>query len=270
MSSDFETELNRITIGNGEKHNSPLPPTEFSNIEEERGYIKQRLAAAFRIFGYFQFDEGVAGHITARDPENPEHFWVNPVGVHFSLIKSSDLVRVDHQGQIIEGNALVNTAAFAIHSRIHAHRKDVNAIAHSHSPYGRAFSSLGKLLAPISQDACMFYEDHAIYESFQGVVEETTEGDEIAEAIGDQSAAILQNHGLLTVGKSVDIAAGLFITMENACRSQLLAEAAGEPKLIGHETALKTRGYNATDLVKWANFQPHFQLMQQKDSSFME
>lgn len=267
MRSEFEKDLDRVTIGDASL--AALPPTTFSSVEEERKYIKQRLAGAFRVFGHLQFDEGVAGHISARDPENPDHFWVNPAGMHFSLIKSSDLVKVDHDGNVVEGQALVNTAAFAIHSRIHAQKPDVAAVAHSHSPYGRAFSSLGKPLTPISQDSCMFYENHAIYETFQGVVEDTTEGDEIVAAMGDMPAAILQNHGLLTVGKSVDIAVGLFLAMESACRCQLLAEAAGEPKLIEHETAIKTRLYNGSDLVKWANFQPHYQLMQHKDSSFL-
>ena len=270
MYSDLDNDLQRTTIGDINKHKKMLPPSEFASIEEERRYIKQRLAGAFRIFGHLQFDEGVAGHISVRDPEHKDQFWVNPVGMHFSLIKSSDLARIDHQGNVVEGDALVNTAAFAIHSRVHANREDVNAIAHSHSPYGRAFSVLGQLLTPISQDACMFYENHVIYHHFQGVVEETTEGDEIAEALGDKPAAILKNHGLLTVGKSVDIAAGLFMAMESTCRSQLLAQAAGTPELIDRETALKTRAYNATDLVKWANFQPLYQLMLQNDPSFLE
>ncbi len=270
MLTDIEKELDRTTIGNKETMSTPLPPSEFGSVAEERTYIKQRLAAAFRVFGYLQFDEGVAGHISVRDPEYKDQFWVNPVGMHFSLIKSSDLVRVDHSGKIVEGNALVNTAAFAIHSRLHAYREDINAVAHSHSPNGRAFSALGQLLAPISQDACMFYQNHVIYEHFQGVVEDTSEGDEIAEALGDMQAAILKNHGLITVGKSVDIAAGLFMTMESLCRSQLSAQAAGELQLIDHDTALKTREYNGSDLVKWANFQPLYQLMLNRDPSFLE
>lgn len=271
MNMSFEQDLKRTTIG---RHGATsagmsLPPASFASVEEERTYIKQRLAGAFRVFGYMQFDEGVAGHISVRDPEHKDHFWVNPVGMHFSLIKASDLVLVNHHGEVVEGDALVNTAAFAIHSRLHASKPEVNAVAHSHSPYGRAFSALGQPLLPISQDACMFYENHAIYSHFQGVVEDTTEGDEIAEALGDMPAAILQNHGILTVGKSVDTAAGLFLQMESACRSQLLAQAAGKPIQVDRETALKTRDYNATDLVKWANFQPMFQLVSHLDNSFL-
>jgi ribulose-5-phosphate 4-epimerase/fuculose-1-phosphate aldolase len=83
------------------------------------------LAAGFRLFSKFGFDEGVAGHITARDPEFTDTFWVNPFGVHFSLIKASNLIRCDHKGNVVEGDYPVNTAAFVIHSRVHPARPDV-------------------------------------------------------------------------------------------------------------------------------------------------
>src|SRR3954454_16709294 len=120
----------------------PMPP-KFESVEEERTYRKQRLAAGFRLFSRFGFDEGVAGHITARDPELTDHFWVNPFGMHFSQIRASDLLLVNHEGTVVEGDWPVNQAAFAIHSQVHAARPDVIAAAHTHSPYGRAWSSLG-------------------------------------------------------------------------------------------------------------------------------
>ena len=120
----------------------PTPP-KFANHADERLHRKQRLAAGFRLFSKFGFDEGVAGHITARDPEFPDTFWVNPFGVHFSQIKVSNLIRCDHKGAVVEGDYPVNTAAFVIHSRVHAARPDVLAAAHSHSTFGRAFSTLG-------------------------------------------------------------------------------------------------------------------------------
>src|SRR5438034_10381432 len=106
----------------------PLPPT-FDSVEDERLHRKQRLAAAFRLFARFGFDEGVAGHITARDPERADHFWVNPFGLHFALMRVSDLILVNEKGTVVEGNAIVNAAAFAIHSQIHAARPDVIAAA---------------------------------------------------------------------------------------------------------------------------------------------
>ena len=131
----------------------PQIPTSFStetfaSAEEERLHRKQRLAAAFRLFSRFGFDEGVAGHITARDPERLDHFWVNPFGMHFGHIRVSDLILVNHHGEVVEGDRPVNTAAFAIHSQVHAARPDVVAAAHAHSVYGKSWSSLGRLARP--------------------------------------------------------------------------------------------------------------------------
>src|SRR6478609_7433620 len=134
----------------------------FTDVEDERRHRKQRLAAAFRLFGHSGFDEGVAGHITARDPELLDHFCVNPLGMNFKQIRVKDLILVNDRGEVGEGNWPVNTAAFVIHSQVHAARPDVVAAAHSHSTYGKTWSSLGRLLDPLTQDACAFYEDHAI------------------------------------------------------------------------------------------------------------
>jgi hypothetical protein len=95
----------------------PLPQS-FESVEEERAHRKARLAAAFRMFSRAGLDEGVAGHITVRDPEHTDSYWVNPFGMHFSLIRSSDLVRVDHDGNVVEGGRAVNGAAVAIHCAV--------------------------------------------------------------------------------------------------------------------------------------------------------
>jgi ribulose-5-phosphate 4-epimerase/fuculose-1-phosphate aldolase len=123
----------------------PQPPV-FASVEEERLHRKQRLAAAFRLFAHFGYDEGVAGHITARDPERPDHFWVNPFGEPFGHMRVRDLVLINHRGEVVESDRPVNGAAFAIHSQVHAARPDVVAAAHSHSMYGKSWSTLGRLL----------------------------------------------------------------------------------------------------------------------------
>ena len=233
----------------------PAPP-QFSSIEEERLHRKQRLAASFRLFARFGYDEGVAGHITARDPGQPDHFWVNPFGVHFGLIRVSDLILVNHHGDVVQGEHPVNRAAFAIHSRVHTARPDVIAAAHSHSIHGKAFSSLGRLLDPITQDACAFYEDHVVFQDYTGVVNETAEGDRIAGSLGSHKAAILRNHGLLTVGNSVDEAVWWFITMDRTCHAQLLADAVGPTIKISHEVASLSREQVGSHTAGWFQFQP--------------
>jgi ribulose-5-phosphate 4-epimerase/fuculose-1-phosphate aldolase len=223
-------------------------------MENERRHRKQRLAAAFRVFARFGFDEGVAGHITARDPERPDHFWVNPLLRPFAGIRASDLLLVNHAGEVVEGDGFLNRAAFAIHSRIHAARPDVVAAAHSHSVHGKAWSTLGRLLDPITQDSCAFYEDHGLYDEYGGVADDVEEGERIARALGERKAAILLNHGLLTVGQSVEEAAFWFVALDRACQVQLLAEAVGTPKPIPAEMAKRTWEIVGTPMAGQAGF----------------
>ena len=235
-----------------------LLPEAGRTIEQERLHRKQNLAAAFRLFSRFGFDEGVAGHITARDPELTDHFWVNPFGMHFSHIRVSDLLLVRHDGAVVQGDLPVNQAAFAIHSQVHAARPDVISAAHSHSVYGKTWSTLARLLDPITQDACAFYDDHALFDSYSGVVLDIEEGKSIGHALGDSKSVILRNHGLLTVGQSVEEAAWWFITMERSCHAQLMAEAAGTPVLIEPAMAKHTAGQVGTHFAGWFSFQPLF------------
>jgi ribulose-5-phosphate 4-epimerase/fuculose-1-phosphate aldolase len=226
---------------------------------EERRHRKQCLAAGFRLFARFGLEEGAAGHITARDPDRSDCFWVNPFGMPFAHVRASDLLLLDALGEIVEGEGFVNRAAFAIHSRIHAARPDVVAAAHSHSMYGKAWSSLGHLLDPLTQDACAFYQDHAVFADFTGVVLDTSEGDRIAATLGSNKAVILRNHGLLTTGHTVEEAVWWFIAMDRSCQAQLLAEAAGKPVPIRHEDALVTRSQLGTARAGWFQFQPLWQ-----------
>ncbi len=243
---------------------------QFDSVEDARVHRKQRLAASFRLFGKFGFDEGVAGHITMRDPEHVDRFWVNPFGMSFKHIRVSDLICVDHTGAVVEGDARVNRAAFAIHSQVHAARPDVIAAAHSHSLYGKSWSSLGRLLDPITQDACAFFEDHALFDDYTGVVLDLDEGKRISAALGDRKAVILRNHGLLTVGHSVDAAVWSFITMERTCHAQLLAEAAGTPVLIDADMARKTHKQTGSPFPCYLAFQPLYDMITREQPDLFE
>lgn len=223
------------------------------------------MVIGFHIFGKFGYEEGVSGHMTARDPELPGLFWVNPYGVHFGKITTSNLILVNHNGNVVRGEYAVNKSAFAIHSEIHRARPDIFAACHTHSMYGKTFSVLGRKLLPITQDACAFYEDHSIYSEYGGVAFELEEGKRIATALGKCKGVILQNHGLITVGKSIDEAVWWFVKMDRCCQSQLLAEMAvkqqDQLKLIDHETAKSTAERVGSENAGWVNAQTLFGLV---------
>ena len=226
-------------------------------MEEERLHRKQKLAGALRLSAASASPRAWRDTSRRAIPELADHFWVNPFGMSFRHVRVSDLILVSHTGEVVEGNRPVNPAAFAIHSAVHAARPDVMAAAHAHSVYGKAWSALGRPLDPITQDACVFYEDHTVCEEGGGaIVLEEAAAKALAAALGPHKATIHRNHGLFTVGHTVDEAAWWFITMERSCQAQLLAEAAGTPVLIDDEGARYTRDHSASHGAGWFSFQP--------------
>lgn len=193
---------------------------------------------------------------------------MNPFGVAFSLIKASDLILVNAEGNVVDGGPvrLLNTAAYMIHHAVHEARPDVMCAAHSHSLYGRTFCALGRTLDTITQDSCSFHNDHVLYESFNGVVLAAEEGQNIARALGDKKAALLQNHGLLTVGKSIEEAVFWFVSLEKCCHAQLLADAAaagrgGATVKISEEDAVYTYKTVGTPMAGWFSAKPLFDVI---------
>jgi ribulose-5-phosphate 4-epimerase/fuculose-1-phosphate aldolase len=233
-----------------------LRPPISTSLAEERLRRKERLAGGLRIFAALGFAEGVAGHITARDPEFVDTFWVNPFGMGFDRIRVSDLIRVDERGEVVEGSGPLNVSAFAIHAQIHAARPDVVAAAHTHSIYGKAWSAVGRLIDPITQDACAFFEDHIFFDDTKVLITEASEGALLARALGGRKAAILRNHGLITVGQTIDEAVWWFVSMERCCQAQLLAESVCQPLLIDPENARTTRAVNGSPTLGWIQCQP--------------
>ncbi|KAM0283720.1 hypothetical protein ACHAQH_002309 [Verticillium albo-atrum] len=257
-----QTPLEAISHGSVPLPGIPVHPS----FAAHREWILNHLAAAFRHWSRSNYVEGFSGHISVRDPENPSAFWTNPLGVHFGLLKASDMILVDFDGAVIGGNRTrpPNKAGFLIHSAVHQARPDVHAVCHAHSIYGKAWSVFGRRLDMITQDACKFYGDaQAVYNSYGGVVLGADEGHRIAAALGPRGkGAILRNHGLLTVGHTVDEAAFLFTSMERSCQVQLLAEGVhGIPKvLITDEEAEFNRDVEADPEYCYCEFQVYYDL----------
>lgn len=261
-----------LVYGNANPHKIP----KFDDPYKEREWILEHMAGVFRVFGRRGYTEGSAGHISVRDPVEPNTFWINPLGIHFSLLKASDMVRVDEDGNLVGGNttAPINAAGFAIHSALHKARPDINAACHTHSPYGKTYSCFGKPLEMINQDVCTLYQNQAVYTDFGGVAIEKDEGEAIAKAAGEKNRCIiLQNHGLLTAGQTVDEAGYLYTLMERCCEVQLLADAASaggkEKKIIGDSEAAYTAFMNGDPETLYMEFQNDLALEKHYDDSFM-
>ena len=244
----------------------------FATHAEERQHRKERLVAACRVFALEGFTYGFAGHLTIRDPEFPELYWTNPMCVHFSQVKISNLILADHQGRVVEGNHAINRAGFVLHAAVHDAHPDIVAMCHAHTVYGTAFAALGRPLDPISQDAAAFFEDHVVIrdEAGQVAVEEKA-GLSVCDSFKGVKAAIHQNHGLLTASRhSIEAAAFWFIALERCCQQQLIVEATGiKPILVSPERSRYSREHVGSEYIGWLHFQPIYdQLAQTQPDMF--
>ena len=251
---------NRISIYQPDQAGLEFPKEpQFSSNEDLRLYRKKHLVAACRAFAQQRLDYGFAGHLTVRDPEHPELYWTNPMAVHFDQVKLSNLILVDHEGEVTEGDYAVNRAGFVLHAAVHEEHPDILAMCHAHTVYGTAFSALGRPLEPITQDACAFFEDHVVIteEAGQVAVEEKA-GPKVAKAFKGVKAAIHQNHGLITASRhSIDSAAFWFIALERCCQQQLMIEATGhEPIKVPGDRARYSREHVGSEYIGWLHFQP--------------
>lgn len=252
--------------------NFPSPPS-FATVAEERRHRKERLVAACRAFALHGFDYGFAGHLTVRDPEFPDLYWTNPMAVHFSHVRLSNLVLANHDGEVLEGKHALNRAGFVLHSAIHHAHPDVVAVCHAHTLYGTAWAAMGRPLDPITQDACCFYNDHVVIKAEAGAVAVGVDaGKQVAEAFGKNRAAIHQNHGLLTVSRhSIEDAAWWFIALERCCQVQLLVEATRHPPtLVTPERARYSREHVGNDFIGWLHFQPIYEQIAQSQPDMFD
>ena len=217
-----------------------------------RDHRKRRLALAYQVFGAMGWGALGDGHISARDPERLDCFWLSRYGVPFRFMTPDDLVLVRADGTV-EGGGHINVAAYYIHAPVHEARPEVIAAAHCHTPYGTPFSASVTKLTPISQEACAFFDDHEIFDDEEVNLGSTDGGKRIAAAIGEARAAILRNHGLLTVGTSVDAAVGYFLMMERSAEVQVKAR---DAKPIGADAARRVHDMfderEAWQIFQWA------------------
>jgi ribulose-5-phosphate 4-epimerase/fuculose-1-phosphate aldolase len=230
----------------------------FKNVAEDRQYRKEHLVAACRAFAQHGFDYGFGGHLTVRDPEFPELYWTNPMAVHFSQVKISNLVLANHEGKVMQGTHAINHAGFVLHGAVHHAHPDIVAMCHAHTFAGTAWAAFGRTLEPISQDAACFFEDHVVLKDGAGAVPVNLDaGVAVAAAIGSNKALIHQNHGLITASRhSIDEAAFWFIALDRCCKVQLDVEATGRsPAMVPREHALFTRQNVGTPFIAWLHFQ---------------
>ncbi|KWR81036.1 class II aldolase/adducin family protein [Pseudomonas sp. PI1] len=200
-----------------------------ASISAEEWQARCDLAALYRLVAHFRWTDHIDTHISARVPGEPGHYLINRYGVMFHEMRASDLVKVDHAGDVIDprfGPGSVNRAGFNIHSAVHAGRPDLACVIHTHTAAGIAVSALEEGLLPISQHA-LKYHNRLGYHDYEGIALDPDERSRLVRDLGSHMAMILRNHGLLATGRCIAEAFNQIYFLERACQAQVQALAGG-------------------------------------------
>jgi len=218
---------------------------------------KVDLAAALRLAARFGLNEGVCNHFSYAIPGAADRFLLNPHGIHWSLIRASDILLIDGEGRTLEGAGEAELTAFTIHGRIHSMHPGAHCVMHTHMPYATALTCIEEgWLEPVHQSSLRFYNDVSYDPDYNGLAEDPAEGDRIAGCLAGRKVLFLANHGVIVVGESIARAFDDLYYLERACQVQVLAMSTGRPlKLVGDNTAAKTRAeYDAGGNYPEAHF----------------
>ena len=207
-------------------------PLGVSDAEWE---ARQQLAACYRVFDHLGWSEMIYNHITVKVPGEDNAFLINPYGLHFSEVKASNLVKIDIDGNKLDGSPYpVNLAGFTQHSVFHRHLPDAHCIMHTHTTAGMAVSALEGGLQPINFYACNFIGQIA-YHDFEGVTVRSEEGERLIANLGDKRVMFLRNHGILVMGRTLPEAFIKHWALQRACEIQLATLSMGRPLTIAQD-----------------------------------
>jgi ribulose-5-phosphate 4-epimerase/fuculose-1-phosphate aldolase len=211
---------------------------------------KVDLAAALRAAALYGLNEGVDNHFSLALPGSDDRFLLNRFGPHWSEITASDLITVDLDGEVVEGDGDWEVTAFMIHRGVHLARPSARCVLHTHMPYATAVSMIeGGLDTRASQNSMMFH-GRVVSLEYGGHADAADEGDRIGDAVGDDTwVVMLENHGVLAIGETVAEAWHRLYFLERACQVQVLAQSTGRPLIrVSEELATRAAGQAAADV----------------------
>lgn len=203
--------------------------------------LKRQLADAGRVLAHEGQGDYVAGHVSLRLDGEPDRFLMKPAGIGLEEMTDENIITVNIEGEKIGGAFPRHNEVF-IHSEVLRARPDCNAVIHTHAVYAVVFSSLGKPLLPVSNDAAFFANGLPVFEETTELIITEARGKAVARTMGGHGALILRNHGIVTAAPSMEEAVFLALKLNQACHAQLLAEWAGGPKLVGQGAEAKVKG----------------------------
>jgi ribulose-5-phosphate 4-epimerase/fuculose-1-phosphate aldolase len=178
--------------------------------------VAQKMACAFRILAAHNFSENISGHITYADDDSG-NMWVNPWGLWWDEIRASDVCRVSPAGEVVEGRWDV-TPAIHIHTELHRRRADARVVVHNHPYYATVLAAVGVLPEILHQTGCMYHGDLRFVREYTGEIDDAASGAQLADRIGDASAVLLANHGVIVTGPTIEEATYRAASVERFCK----------------------------------------------------
>jgi L-fuculose-phosphate aldolase len=214
--------------------------------------LREAVAQACRTLYAFGHDSGLSGQITART-DKPGTYWTQRLGLGFDEITAANLLLVDEDLKVLEGDGMANPAN-RFHSWLYRARPDINCIVHTHAPHASALAMLEVPLEIAHMDTCVLYGQVAFLKKWPGIPVGNEEGEIISAALGDKKAILLAHHGLLVSGASVEEACVLGVMFERAARLQLIAMAAGKIQEIPADLGAEAQRWISTPKRHQATF----------------
>lgn len=224
-----------------------------SKKKTAQNYRKQ-LAYLYRIFDYYGWCDLIVTHLSVRVP-NEDALFILPFGVSFDEITPDNLVKVDFSGNVLESKYgfQINKNGTTAHRAIYKNNPEVNCILHTHSLYGVAVANLTNDLMLLDQIAMMFHKKIG-YHDFKTLFVNDNQQEELLTDMKDKHSMILKNHGLLTVGKTIEEAFWFHYYLETTCKIQILTLSTGSTIQHPHDEIVQ---YTADKYDKWRNSNDH-------------
>ena len=208
------------------------------DFNEEEWRNRVNLAACYHLADHFQMTDIIWNHITAKTSQQKETFLINQFGLRYDEVTASNLLEIDLEGNIVNGEGDINYTGYIIHGAVHKARKEINCVMHTHTRAGLAISCLKDGLNPIFQDAAIFH-NRVSYHDWQGMSTEVEECKDIAKNLGKNKVMILRNHGLLTCGETIGEAFILMYYLDKTCKNQLDTMSTGKPIIVPSDNIME-------------------------------
>ena len=205
--------------------------------------LKSKLAEAGCILESEDQGDYCLGHVTLRLPDDPQRFLMKPGAIGLEEMTPENIITIDVEGEKVQGTFPRHNEVY-IHTEIMRIRPEIVAVVHTHAPHAVAFSSLGKKLLPVGHGGAMFAEGLPVFSETTDLIVSQKLGKAVAQCLGPHQAMLLRNHGIVSAGRTLEEAVWLALTLEKACKLQLLAEAAGGPKLVTPPDEALRKGRN--------------------------